>query len=65
MIHIIKEGKSRKRGFNFYPPFDRYSIGFVFLYRYIHFMVRYSREAKRWFLVNLPTPKLMRPLCSK
>jgi hypothetical protein len=50
MIHIRKECKPIKNGFNFYPLSDEGSFGFVFKLKGYQFMCRYSKMTKKWIL---------------
>ena len=50
MMHIRKEGKPIKNGFNFYSLSDEGSLGFVFKLKGYQFMCRYSKITKKWIL---------------
>lgn len=47
MIHITQEGGVIRKGFNFYPPNDKSSLGFRFRYGSKIFWLRYSKVTKR------------------
>jgi hypothetical protein len=60
MFNLRKEGEKIEYGFNFYPLSDKSSAGFIFKYLpYRAWRIRYSKNAKRWFVQHIkssPTP---------
>ena len=63
MIYIRKESEEIRQGINFYPLNDNNSFGFILKVWHFLWRVRYSKNAKKWFVTfNKIDPTAMEKL---